>query len=116
MWFDNILVRTLLNFHSPEILEVEIGVLQKKWDGEEKLKKTKSEVPCPALTKDDCTTFQLIDKGNGAEAHYDRGGKSRLQNWLPKLIFWLFNMTLNNAYKMYMALVKSGSTGQSGDF
>ena len=76
MWFDNILVRTLLNFHSPEILEVEIGVLQKKWDSEEKLKKTKLEVPCPALTKDDCTTFQLIDKGNGAEANYDRGGRA----------------------------------------
>ncbi len=27
-------------------------------------------------------------------------------NWLPKSVFWLYNMALNNAYKMYTALVK----------
>ena len=34
------------------------------------------------------------------------GGKSRLHNWSPKLVFCLYNMALNNAYKMYTALVK----------
>ncbi len=106
MWSNNALVRTLSNFHGPEILKVGMGVLQKKRDGEGKRKRTKSEVPCPAQIKDYCETFHLIDKGNGVEANHNLGGKSRLHNWLPKLIFRLFNMALNNAYKTYMALVK----------
>ncbi len=61
---------------------------------------------CPAQTWDYCETFHLIDKGNGEESNYDLGGKSRLHNWSAKLIFWLYNMSLNNAYKMYKALVK----------
>ncbi len=56
--------------------------------------------------KDYCNTFHLIDKGNGVEASYDLGGTSRLHNWSPKLVFWLYNMALNNTYKMYTALVK----------
>ena len=82
------------------------GVLQKKRDSNGKQERTKTEMSCPAQTRDYCKTFHLIDKGNGAEANYDLGGKSRLHNWLPKLIFWLYNMSLNNAYKMYKALVK----------
>jgi hypothetical protein len=66
----------------------------------------KTEVPCPAQTRDYCKTFHLINKGNGAEANYDLVGKSCLHNWSPKLIFRLFNMSINNAYKMYMTLVK----------
>ena len=58
----------------------------------------KTEVPCPAQTQDYCETFHQIDKGNGAEANYDLGGKSHLHNWSPKLIF-LFQ-------QMYKALVK----------
>jgi hypothetical protein len=106
VWSDNALVRTLSNFHGPEILKAGMGVLQKKWDGKGKCKRTKSEVPCLVPTKDYCATFHLINKGNGAEANYDLGGKSRLHNWSPKLIIWLFNMVLNNAYKMYTVLVK----------
>ncbi len=106
MWSNNALVRTLSNFHGPEILKVGMGVLQKKRDSNGKRERTKTEVPCPAQMRDYCNTFHLIDKGNGAEANYDLGGKSRLQNWLPKLIFWLYNMSVINAYKMYMALVK----------
>ena len=33
------------------------------------------------------------------------GGKSRTHNWLPKIIFWLINMTMVNAYRIYKALV-----------
>jgi hypothetical protein len=40
------------------------------------------------------------------EASYDLGGKSQLHNWSPKLVFRLYNMALNNVYKMYMALIK----------
>ncbi len=52
-----------------------------------------------AQMRDYCEIFHQIDKGNGAEANYDLGGKSRLHNWLPKLILRLYNMVLNNAYK-----------------
>jgi hypothetical protein len=99
MWSDNALVKTLLNFHCPEILEVGMGVLQKKRDNKGKWKRMKMEVLCPAQMWDYCATFHLNKKGNGAEAIYDLGGKSDLHNWLPKLIFWLYNMALNNAYK-----------------
>ncbi len=34
------------------------------------------------------------------------GGQSKKHNWFPKLVFRLFNMTLNNAYKVYAALVE----------
>ena len=88
------------------ILEAGRGVLQKKRDSNEKRERTKTEVSSPAQTRDYCKTFHLIDKENGAEANYDLGGKSRLHNWLPKLIFRLYNMLLNNAYKMYNTLVK----------
>ncbi len=57
-------------------------------------------------------TFHLIDKGNGVEANYDLGGESHLHNWLPKLIFWLYNMAINNAYKMHKALVKQHTPEQ----
>ncbi len=106
MWSDNALVRTLSNFNGPMILEVGSGVLQQKRDGDEKQERTKTEVPCTAQTQDYCKTFHLTDRGNWAEANYDLGGKIRLHNWSSKLIFWFCNMSLNNAYKMYKALVK----------
>jgi hypothetical protein len=83
-----------------------MGVLQKKRDGDGKWERTKMKVPCTGQTWDYCNTFHLIDKGNGVGANYDLGGKSRLDNWAPKLIFWLYNMALNNTYSMYKALVK----------
>jgi hypothetical protein len=90
----------------PEILEAGMGVLRKRRDEDGKRERHRTEVRCPAQTRDYCATFHLIDKGNGAEASYDLGGKSRLHNWSPKLVFRLYNMALNNAYKMYTALVK----------
>ena len=107
VWSDNALVRTLLNFHGdPVILEARRGVLRKKRDSNGKRERTKMEVPCPAQTRDYCKTFDLINKGNGAEVNYNLGGKSCLHNWLPKLIFQLYNMLLNKAYNTYKVLVK----------
>jgi hypothetical protein len=83
-----------------------MGVLWKRRDDNGKWERHWTVVSFLAQTRDYCTTFHLIDKGNGAEASYDLGGKSRLHNWLPKLVFRLYNMALNNAYKMYTALVK----------
>jgi hypothetical protein len=105
VWSDNALVKTLSNFHGPDILEAGMGVMRKQRDDNGKRERTRTDVPCPAQTRDYCKTFHLIDKGNGAEAYYDLGGKSRLHNWSPKLIFRLYNMALNNAYKMYGALI-----------
>jgi hypothetical protein len=111
VWSDNNKVKTLSNFHSPDVLEVVLGLLRKmRVDG--KRDRDKSEVPCPVQMKDYCETFQLIDKGNGAEAHYDMGGKSRTHNWLPKLVFWLWNMSMHNAYKIYLALHKQYTPDQ----
>jgi hypothetical protein len=94
------------NFYGPMILKAGRGVLQKKRDSGGKRERTKTEVSCPAQMRDYCETFHLIDKGNGAGANYDLGGNSRLHNWSPKLIFRLYNMSLNNVYKMYKPLVK----------
>jgi hypothetical protein len=76
MWSDNALIRTLSNFHGSEILEVGMGALQKKRDSKGKQERTKTEVPCPVQTRDYCNTFHLINKGNGAEANYDLGGRA----------------------------------------
>ena len=96
----------LSSFNGPMILEAGRGVLQQKRDGDKKQERTKTEVSCPAQMQDYYKTFHLTNKGKGAEANYDLGGKIRLHNWSSKLIFWLCNMSLNNAYKMYKALVK----------
>jgi hypothetical protein len=76
MLSNNALVRMLLNFHGPEILKAGMGVWQKKRDSNGKRERTKTEVLCPAQTRDYCNTFHLIDKGNGVEANYDLGGRA----------------------------------------
>ena len=54
-----------------------------------------------------CKTFHLIDKGNGVELRYTMAnGGSKSHVWTPKLSFRLFNITLNNAYKIYSCLHK----------
>jgi hypothetical protein len=47
----------------------------------------------------------LIDKGNCVEAKFDLGGESRLHGWSPKLASRLFNMHLNNVYRIYCTLL-----------
>jgi hypothetical protein len=62
VWLDNNKVKTLSNFHSPDVLEVGLGMLHKmRVDG--KRDRDKSEVPCPVQMKDYYETFHLIDKG-----------------------------------------------------
>jgi hypothetical protein len=48
MWFDNAHVKTLSNFHSLEILEAGMGVLQKKREDKGMRERAKMEVSCPA--------------------------------------------------------------------
>jgi hypothetical protein len=85
LWSNNALVRTLSNFHGHEILEAGMGVLRKKRDSDGKWERTKTEVPCPAHTRNYCNSFHLIDKGNGAEVNYNLGGKSHLHNCCQRL-------------------------------
>ncbi len=51
-------------------------------------------------------THLTTDSLHKAEVNYDLGGMSPCHNWSPNLTFWLYNMAMNNAYKMYKALVK----------
>ncbi len=84
-----------------------MGVLRKKRDQDGKRERHKTDVPCPAQTKDYCNTFLLINLTTGmGRKHRMIWGESRLHNWSLKLVFRLYNMVLNNAYKMYTALVK----------
>ncbi len=76
VWSDNALVRMLSNFHGPEILKAGMGVLQKKRDSNGKRERTKTGVPCPVQTRDNCNTFHLIGNRNGAEANYNQGGRA----------------------------------------
>jgi hypothetical protein len=79
VWSDNALIRMMSNFHGPVILKAGGGVLQKKRDSNGKREKTKTEVSCPAQTRDYCEAFHLIDEGNGVEANYDLGEEPSAQ-------------------------------------
>jgi len=74
VWSDNNKVKTLSNIYSPDVLEVGLGMLRKMRNVDGKRDRDKSEVPCPVQMKDYCETYHLIDKENGAEAHYNMGG------------------------------------------
>ena len=113
-WSDNNIVRILSNYHWPEILPEEEGVKRKKQGEDGKRERSQSAVSCPRQVKDYCETFHLIDKGNKNEATYDMGGQSKKHNWSPKLVFRLFNMSMNNAYKIYRALVEKHTPGRRG--
>ena len=105
MWADNNIVKTLSNFHSPEILAAGAGMLRRRRvDGSREQHQT--EVSCPVQQKDYSETFHLIDKGNGKESKYDLGGHSKGHNWAPKLNMRFFNFGLGNAHTMYNALCK----------
>ena len=105
LWSDNNIVKTLSNFHTPEILPVGDGLKRKKREADGRREQHKSEVKCPSQNKDYSKIFHLIDKGNKNEAKYDLAGMSRTHNWTPKLVLRLFNMAFNNAMKVYLALV-----------
>ena len=64
---------------------------------------------------DYCKTFNLIDKGNGVESRYTMAnGGGKTHGWTPKLSFRLFNMTLNNAYRIYTCLHKRHRQQEGG--
>ena len=102
IWSDNNFVRTLSNFHSPELIEEGLN-RRRRVDGSREGDPT--PVTCPHQNKNYSETFHLIDKGNGAEAKYDLGFESHTHGSSPKLSFRYFNMCLNNAYKIYEWLV-----------
>ena len=69
--------------------------------------KDPAPVDCPEQMMAYCKIFHLIDKENGVEYRYTMAnGGSKTHGWTPKLLFRLFNMTLNNAYKIYICLHK----------
>ncbi len=102
MWADNNIVRTLSNFHSPEI--VEDGLMRKKRVDNIR-QQHQTPVPCHLQNKSYSETFHLIDKGNGAEAKYDISLESHTHGWTPKMSARYFNIGTNNAYKIYESLV-----------
>ena len=103
MWSDNNIVKTLSNFHSPNVLPAGDGVRRKRRvDG--KREQHRTEVTCPEQNKAYSATFHQIDKGNSNEANYDMGGHSKGHNWSPKLTMRFFNMNLNNAHLIYKLL------------
>ena len=75
VWSDNALIKTISNFHGPEILEAGMDVMQKQQDDDGKRERMRTNVPCPTQMKDYCETFHLINKRNGAEAYYNLGGR-----------------------------------------
>ena len=106
---DNNIVKTLCNFHGPEVLEVGSGMRRKrKVDG--KREPNQTEVPCPVQNKVYSETFHLIDKGNQNEASYDMGGHSKGHNWSPKLTLRFFNINMNNGTSVYENLLAEHSS------
>ena len=108
VWGDNNFVKTLSNFHTPIIINR--GLKRKRRDPITKRRALhQTPVPCPAQIKSYCETFHLIDKGNCAEAKYDLAGESHNHGWTPKLASRLFNIHLNNVYKLYCCFVEDHS-------
>ena len=98
-WADNAVFKTLSNFHSSKVI-IE-GIRRCGLDADGKRMKDPAPVNCPEQMVAYCETFHLIDKGNGVESRYTlANGGSKTHTWTPKLSFRLFNMTLNNAYKI----------------
>jgi hypothetical protein len=95
VWDDNNFVKTLSNFHSPVILR---GAMKRKKRNlqTKRREREKSNVDCTEQQTDYCSTYHLIDKGNGAEAQYDLSIESHLHGWPPKLSARWFNMNINN--------------------
>ena len=51
------------------------------------------------------TCYQIDNKSNQIETRCVPGKQgSKKHNWAPKLLFRFFNMTFNNAYKIYTVL------------
>ena len=112
IWFNNNLVRTLYNFHTPKVVDSGIK-RRRRVNG---LRETEPvAVPCPQQNVDYLETFHLSDKENGAEAKYELGGQNRTHGWTPKLSFILFNTNFNNLYRIYLTLIEKQSGKETGN-
>ena len=112
VWSEDNLIKTLSNYDTTTILPSVFGVLRKKKGADGKRETSRPPVTCPRKNRDCSETFHLIDKGNGTKEKYDLDGKSRTHNWCPKLCMMLFNMGLNNAYKICDVLVEQNTPGR----
>ena len=82
---------------------------RKRWaDGAREHHQTSVDIPLQ--TQHYCETYHWVDKSNASEAKFDLGGESHLHGWSPKLVSRLFNMHLNNIYKIYCALIAKEAT------
>ena len=103
VWSDNNLVKTLSNYHEPQI--VASGMMRRKIGDDGIRQKDATPVDAPIQNVDYSDTYYQIDKSNQIEARYVLGKQgSKKHGWAPKLSFRFFNMTLNNAYKIYTVL------------
>ena len=81
------------------------GMMRRKIGDDGIREKDASEVDAPMQNVDYSDTYYQIDKSNQIEARYVLGKQgSKKHGWAPKLSFRFFNMTLNNAYKIYTVL------------
>ena len=99
VWSDNNIVKTLSNFHSP-VIEVG-GILRKQKDDDGDREREQTPADVPEQQKEYCENFHWIDKGNANEAKCKLDYESKTHGWAPKVACRLFNMTMNNAFKMY---------------
>ena len=105
-WSDNSIVKTLSNFHSPEIEEATMR--RRKRDKKTSIRSMDSSlVPCPVQQLDYSNHFYWIDKGNGQEERSKIMIKTKLHNWAPKLSLRFYNFNENNAYQLYCAIHRS---------
>ena len=111
VWSDNNLVKTLSNYHQPQIIPA--GMLRRKIGDDGIREKNQSEVDAPMQNVDYSDTYYQIDKSNQIEARYVLGKQgSKKHGWAPKLSFRFFNMTLNNAYKIYTVYCMNANTNR----
>ena len=105
LWGDNNIVTTLSNYHPPEFLEADSGMLRKRKSADGSREKEHTMANCPAQNKDYSKTFHEIDKANLKAATHDLKGHSKKHNWSPKIVFRAFNINNTNAYIYYRRLV-----------
>ena len=95
----NNIAKTLSNFHSP-VIELG-GILQKQKDEDGGREPEQTPADVPEQQKEHCENFHWIDKGNANEAKFKSDCESKTHGWAPKVAHRLFNMTINNAFKMH---------------
>ena len=109
IWSDNNIVCNLSDFHTPKVVDTSVN---RKTNINGVQERAQIDVPCPQQNIDYLETLHLIDKGNGAEVKYELGGQNRTHGWIPKLSCRLFNMNVNNPYRIYFALMEMNNLGK----